>query len=85
MPRFAGEKKAARELGGLLHLGERSDEVGDLRKPAFFGPVPDFLRPVRLCVWGARFVGGRPPGRPAIGRRWPQPTRRRGVTEMSSK
>jgi len=25
MPRFAGEKKAARELGGLLHLGEHAD------------------------------------------------------------
>jgi hypothetical protein len=50
MPRFAGEKKAARELGGLLHLGERSDEVGGSRRPAFFSPVPDFLRPVRLCV-----------------------------------
>lgn len=85
MPRFAGEKKAARELGGLLHLGERSDEVGEFREPAFFSPVPDFLRPVRLRVRGARFVGGRSLWRPAIGRRWPQLTRRRGVTEMSSK
>jgi len=25
MPRFAGEKKAARELSGLLHLGEHAD------------------------------------------------------------
>jgi len=25
MPRFAGEKKAAREVGGLLHLGEHAD------------------------------------------------------------
>ena len=38
MPRFAGEKKAARELGGLLHLGERSDRSRQAQQDVEAGP-----------------------------------------------